>query len=75
MSGPCPTRRLQPSPDLQNVRMPPLADSPSTGSARNVIPIVPEAGDGGEGEGYQSLYEAQKKIYPRSVAGRFVNWR
>ena len=22
-----------------------------------------------------SLYQAQKKIYPRSVTGRFVNWR
>ncbi len=48
--------------------MPPAADP----SPRKVIPIVAE---GGEGEGYQSLYEAQKKIYPRSVTGRFVNWR
>ncbi|MEY2617782.1 MAG: hypothetical protein RL522_784 [Pseudomonadota bacterium] len=39
---------------------------------RKVIPI---ADAGGEGQGYQSLYEAQKKIYPRSVAGRFVSWR
>jgi hypothetical protein len=22
-----------------------------------------------------SLYQKQKKIYPRSVTGRFVNWR
>ncbi len=33
-----------------------------------VIPIV------AEGE-LQSLYEARKKIYPRSVSGRFVSWR
>ncbi len=46
---------------------PPAAPSP-----RKVIPITPEGGEGGV---YQSLYEAQKKIYPRSVAGRFVNWR
>ena len=46
--------------------------SPDVPSLRKVIPIVAEAGEGG---GYQSLYEAQKKIYPRSVAGRFVNWR
>ncbi len=37
-----------------------------------VIPIVPEPKDDGE---YQSLYESAKKIYPRSVKGRFVNWR
>ncbi|GAB2580213.1 cytochrome c oxidase accessory protein CcoG [Ramlibacter solisilvae] len=37
-----------------------------------VIPIVPLADDEGE---MQSLYEAQKKIYPRSVTGRFAWWR
>jgi cytochrome c oxidase accessory protein FixG len=37
-----------------------------------VIPIVPVAS--GEGEA-QSLYEAQKKIYPRAVTGRFAVWR
>jgi cytochrome c oxidase accessory protein FixG len=37
-----------------------------------VIPIVPLAS--GEGE-TQSLYEAQKKIYPRAVTGRFALWR
>jgi len=37
-----------------------------------VIPIVPLAD--GEGE-MQSLYEAQKKIYPRAVTGRFAWWR
>ncbi len=26
-------------------------------------------------EGYQSLYESAKKIYPRAVSGRFVQWR
>jgi len=37
-----------------------------------VIPIVPLA----EGDGEtQSLYEAQKKIYPRAVTGRFAWWR
>ena len=40
-------------------------------SPRKVVPIVVAGG----GEDYQSLYEAQKKIYPRSVSGRFVNWR
>ncbi len=40
-------------------------------STRKVVPIA--AVDGGDS--YQSLYEAQKKIYPRSVNGRFVNWR
>jgi cytochrome c oxidase accessory protein FixG len=35
-----------------------------------VIPIVPSAD-----EGQTSLYEAQKKIYPRSVTGRFAWWR
>jgi cytochrome c oxidase accessory protein FixG len=44
-----------------------------------VIPIVP-AGNGGPGEGgeggeVQSLYEAQKKIYPRAVTGTFAKWR
>jgi cytochrome c oxidase accessory protein FixG len=37
-----------------------------------VIPIVPLVS--GEGE-TQSLYEAQKKIYPRAVTGRFALWR
>ena len=42
-------------------------------SSSQVIPIAVVEGEGGPG--YQSLYEAQKKIYPRSVSGRFVNWR
>ncbi len=37
---------------------------------RKVIPIVPAPQDEGG-----SLYEAQKKIYPRSVAGLFSRWR
>ncbi|WP_369751950.1 4Fe-4S binding protein, partial [Polaromonas sp. CF318] len=35
-----------------------------------MIPIVPAAQPAGE-----SLYEAQKKIYPRSVSGLFARWR
>ena len=36
-----------------------------------VIPIIPvPAGEAGE-----SLYEAQKKVYPRSVNGVFARWR
>ena len=38
-----------------------------------IIPIVPAAPE--DGTQYQSLYESQQKIYPRSVKGRFVNWR
>ncbi|MEJ7931909.1 cytochrome c oxidase accessory protein CcoG [Ramlibacter sp. AN1015] len=40
-----------------------------------VIPIVPVPHEPPpEGE-TQSLYEAHKKVYPRSVQGRFTNWR
>jgi cytochrome c oxidase accessory protein FixG len=40
-------------------------------AAPQVIPIEPAAaGDAGE-----SLYEAQKKIYPRAVRGLFARWR
>jgi len=43
-----------------------------------VIPIVPAPGDAasaaGEGE-MVSLYQKQKKIYPRSVKGGFARWR
>jgi cytochrome c oxidase accessory protein FixG len=38
---------------------------------RKVIPIVPPS-PGPDGE---SLYEAQKKIYPRAVRGLFARWR
>lgn len=40
-------------------------------SARKIIPIVPVGGD----EISESLYESQKKIYPRSVSGLFSRWR
>ncbi|HSV51961.1 MAG TPA: cytochrome c oxidase accessory protein CcoG [Burkholderiaceae bacterium] len=39
--------------------------------ARKVIPIKPVLADGTEG----SLYEAQQKIYPRSVSGLLSRWR
>jgi cytochrome c oxidase accessory protein FixG len=46
--------------------------------SRKIIPIVAvanEAGEsGGPGEGV-GLYEASKKIYPRSVHGMFARWR
>ncbi|RZJ14497.1 MAG: cytochrome c oxidase accessory protein CcoG [Haliea sp.] len=38
---------------------------------RKVIPITPVA----PGDDDESLYEAQKKIYPRSVSGLFSRWR
>jgi cytochrome c oxidase accessory protein FixG len=37
---------------------------------RKVIPIAPLPA-----QGSGSLYEAQRKIYPRSVTGRFARWR
>jgi cytochrome c oxidase accessory protein FixG len=43
----------------------------SPAAVRKVIPIVP-AGPEGPGE---SLYESQKKIYPRKVTGVFARWR
>jgi len=43
----------------------------SRGVSGKVIPIAAEMPD----EVMISLYEAQKKIYPRSVAGIFTNWR
>ena len=48
---------------------------------RKVIPILavagtPAKGKSGEGDGEMvSLYQAQKKIYPRSVSGIFSRWR
>lgn len=39
---------------------------------RKVIPIVSESKPQNEGS---SLYEAQKKIYPRSISGFFSRWR
>jgi cytochrome c oxidase accessory protein FixG len=37
-----------------------------------VIPIVPAPPEEGE---FESLYESHQKIYPRSVTGRFAQWR
>ena len=54
--------------------------SPSS-DARKVIPIVPSATSAAEASAIAadpelvSLYEAHRKIYPRSVSGRFSNWR
>src|SRR5690606_32945175 len=39
-----------------------------------VIPIVPAAQENSQSE-VISLYEAQKKIYPRSISGLFARWR
>jgi cytochrome c oxidase accessory protein FixG len=39
---------------------------------REAIPIVPAPSEGG---GSGSLYEAQKKIYPRATGGLFARWR
>jgi len=39
--------------------------------SRKVIPIVSDTSQ----DGLVSLYEAQKKIYPRSTSGYFTNWR
>ena len=52
------------------------AETPS----RKVIPILAVAGTSAkgksaEGEEMVSLYQAQKKIYPRSVSGIFSRWR
>ncbi len=45
------------------------------GKPRKVIPIAPVASEpSAEGE-IVSLYEAQKKIYPRSISGFFARWR
>ena len=52
---------------------------PPSESPRKVIPIAPVAADGSEVPSSQveivSLYEAQKKIYPRSISGVFARWR
>jgi len=47
---------------------------PAEGQPRKVIPITPEASDNSQSE-VVSLYEAQKKIYPRSISGLFARWR
>jgi cytochrome c oxidase accessory protein FixG len=40
----------------------------------NVIPIIPIPAEPKD-EATESLYEAQKKIYPRAVTGLFARWR
>jgi cytochrome c oxidase accessory protein FixG len=40
----------------------------------NVIPIIPIRAEPND-EATESLYEAQKKIYPRAVTGLFARWR
>jgi cytochrome c oxidase accessory protein FixG len=42
-------------------------------AVRKVIPITADGSQGLEGAG--SLYETQKKIYPREVKGLFARWR
>ena len=43
--------------------------------ARKVIPITPVPADASSAGEIISLYEAQKKIYPRSISGLFARWR
>ena len=59
MSGACRTSRLRQSPEMDTSR-----------AVRKVIPIAVEDG-GADG----SLFESQRKIYPRSVRGFFSQWR
>ena len=47
---------------------------PADGMPRKVIPITPAAADDPQAE-VVSLYEAQKKIYPRAISGVFARWR
>jgi cytochrome c oxidase accessory protein FixG len=48
----------------------PEAMAPAVPRHRRVIPIAPAPAASGE-----SLYEAHRKVYPRTVAGRFAQWR
>lgn len=49
---------------------------PPSGPARKVIPITPVAPGAADAAAEMvSLYEAQKKIYPRSIHGLFARWR
>lgn len=52
---------------------------PPGGPARKIVPIAPAvtpgAGDADPGAASVSLYEAQKKIHPRSIGGVFAHWR
>ena len=46
------------------------------GKPRKVIPIVSVTSEPSlEGEKLASLFESQKKIYPRSISGVFARWR
>ena len=46
------------------------------GKPRKVIPIASVSSEPSlEGEKLASLFEAQKKIYPRSISGVFARWR
>lgn len=47
---------------------------PAAGQPRKVIPITPVGAESSQTE-VISLYEAQKKIYPRSISGVFARWR
>jgi cytochrome c oxidase accessory protein FixG len=40
-----------------------------------IIPIVAAGPDAGDDDTYVSLFEASKKVYPRSVSGRFAKLR
>ena len=48
---------------------------PRSESPRKVIPITPVASDVSSAGEIVSLFEAQKKIYPRSISGLFARWR
>lgn len=48
--------------------------NPGQGKPRKVIPIAPNKAETSKGESV-SLYEAQKKVYPRSISGIFARWR
>ncbi|MFT7949413.1 hypothetical protein ACMYLL_23380, partial [Salmonella enterica subsp. enterica serovar Enteritidis] len=39
---------------------------------RKVIPITPATPDPGE---LVSMFESEKKVYPRSISGVFARWR
>ena len=45
------------------------------GKPRKIIPISPVASEPSEAGEIVSFYEAQKKIYPRSIRGFFARWR
>ena len=45
------------------------------GKPRKIIPIAPVASEPATDKDIVSLYEAQKKVYPRSISGIFARWR